>query len=150
MPPVKVSQLIDPDIHCCKSQIIHQLFEPIAARVILSILIPTSPKQDKLMWVPELKGSFTVNLANLTTISVSNVLEPTHVNWKKLWNLEALERLKMFLWRFYYDFLKTKENLSKLFIIIESSCNFCKYASESACHLFLFCPVTKALWFAVC
>ena len=53
MPPIKVSRLIDLDIHYWKSQIIHQLFEPISARAILSIPIPTNLKQNKLMWVPE-------------------------------------------------------------------------------------------------
>ena len=77
MPLIKVSQLIDPDFHCWKSQIIHQLFEPIATRAILSIPIPSSPKQEKLMWVPKSKGSFMVKLAYVTTNSVLNVLEPT-------------------------------------------------------------------------
>ena len=53
MPPIKVSRLIDLDIHYWKSQIIHQLFEPISAKAILSIPIPTNLKQNKLMWVPE-------------------------------------------------------------------------------------------------
>ena len=79
-PPIKVSQLVDLNIHCWKSQIIHQLFKPIAARATLSILIPTSPKQDKLMWVSESKGSFTVKSAYLTANFVLNVLKPTHVN----------------------------------------------------------------------
>ena len=79
-PPIKVSQLVDLNIHCWKSQIIHQLFEPIAARATLSILIPTSPKQDKLMWVSESKGSFTVKSAYLTANFVLNVLKPTNVN----------------------------------------------------------------------
>ena len=56
----------------------------------------------------------------------------------------------MFLWRLCYDIMPTKENFSKCFIISESSCNLCKNASESACHLFLCCPVAKALWFVVC
>nr|POE80751.1 putative ribonuclease h protein [Quercus suber] len=102
------------------------------------------------MWVPESKGSFTVKSTYLIANSVPNVLEATHVNWKKLWNLKALERLKMLLWRLCYDILLTKENLSERFIITESSCNLCKNAFESACHIFLFYPVTKALWFALC
>ena len=50
----------------------------------------------------------------------------------------------MFLWRLCSDIL------SKHFIIFESSYNLCKNASKSTCHLFLFCPIAKALWFAVC
>ena len=80
MPPIKVSRLSDLDIHYWKSQIIHQLFEPISARAILSIPIPTNLKQNKLMWVPESKGSFMVKSAYLIGNFVSNVLEPTHVN----------------------------------------------------------------------
>lgn len=71
------------------------------------------------------------------------------MNWKKLWNLKAPGRLKMFLWRLCSNILPTKENSSKHFIISESSCNLYKNASKSARHLFLFCPVAKALWFAV-
>ena len=56
----------------------------------------------------------------------------------------------MFLWRLCYDILPTKENLSKCFIIFESSYNLCKKTSENTFHLFLFCPGIKALWFIVC
>ena len=48
------------------------------------------------------------------------------------------------------DIVPIKENLSKCFIIFESSCNLCKNTSESTFHIFLFYPDIKALWFTVC
>jgi len=80
----------------------------------------------------------------------TEALSPPAVNWKKLWNLKALERTRMFLWRLSVNALSTKENIAKQLDMPEVNCLFYSTSVETPMHLFLTCPVAKALWFAVC
>ena len=59
----KVAQLIDQD-HCAwRTSIVLDTFNPISANAILSIPIPSRPSLDKLMWIPDSKGLFSVKSA---------------------------------------------------------------------------------------
>ena len=60
---MKVSQLIDLDQRTWKTSLIRNIFNPTSALAILSIRIPTSPCPDKLLWIPDSKGIFSVKLA---------------------------------------------------------------------------------------
>ena len=57
---IKVSHLIDHDLHCWKAPIINNLFDFASAKAILSISIPSRHTLDKLIWVLDLKGLFSV------------------------------------------------------------------------------------------
>ena len=61
--PLTVAQLIHPKFHCWKALLIHELFTLLDAQAILSIPIPIRPRTDKLVWMPDLKGCFSVKSA---------------------------------------------------------------------------------------
>lgn len=71
-------------------------------------------------------------------------------HWKNIWKLNVLERTKMFLWRIAANVLPTKDNLSRRMVINDPNCVICNVEVESPCHVFLTCPMAKALWFASC
>lgn len=56
----------------------------------------------------------------------------------------------MFLWRFCVNALLARDNLIKHINIVDTLCVLCNESEENPCHLFLRCPVAKALWFAAC
>ncbi|XP_075636613.1 uncharacterized protein LOC142608832 [Castanea sativa] len=56
----------------------------------------------------------------------------------------------MFLWRLYVNALPTRDNLIKRMNIADTTCLLCNESEENPCHLFLRCPVAKALWFSAC
>jgi len=57
---IKASELIDSISKSWISDLVKELFAPTNARAILNIPIPMSPKQDKLVWLPDSKGRFSV------------------------------------------------------------------------------------------
>ena len=149
-PSFKVSQLFDPDLHSWKTNLIRELFDPSSAQAILSLPIPFRPSQDKLLWVPNSKGCFTVKSAYQTAHDLSSPQPPSENHWKLIWRLNLPERTKMLLWRIAANVLPTRDNLSKRMTIRETCCTICKQEKESPCHLFLNCPVAKVLWFTAC
>ena len=54
----------------------------------------------------------------------------------------------MFFWRVGTNALPTRDNLMNRMDVENPNCILCNMQTESPCHLFLKCPVAKALWFA--
>ena len=148
-PPLKVSQLIDPDLHCWRAPLVTQLFNPKSTQAILSIPIPLSPSPNKLIWVLDPKGAFTVKSAYQATCHLPVAPLAPAPNWKKLWNLKALEKTNMFPWRMCVNVLPTRENIKRRMSLNDDSCLLCSEFPEDPVHLFLKCHIAKALWFAV-
>ena len=147
---IKVSHLIDHDLHCWKASIINNLFNSTSAKAILSISIPSRHTPDKLIWVLDSKGLFSVKSAHQVLNPPTEALSRSTVNWKKLWNLKAPERTKMFLWRLSVNALPTRANIAKQLDMPKVNCLFYTSSIETPMHLFLTCPKAKTLWFATC
>lgn len=145
-----VSQLFDLDLHCWKSSIIHELFNPNSAQAILSIPLPYYPKKELLMWALNSKGIFFVKSAYRVLIEQDKSSNPAGVPWKKLWKSRLPERVKMLIWRLGSNALPTKDNLMKRLANVDPTCIFSKEKLESGVHLCCECPVTKAIWFSSC
>ena len=148
-PPLKVSKLIDPDLHCWRASLVTRLFDPESTQAILSIPIPLSPSPDKLIWVLDPKGAFTVKSAYQATCHFPVAPLAPAPNWKKLWSLKTPEKTKMFLWRMCVNVLPTRENIKRRMSLNDDSCLLCSDFPEDPVHLFLKCHIAKALWFAV-
>ncbi|KAL0006983.1 hypothetical protein SO802_008485 [Lithocarpus litseifolius] len=147
---MKVSHLIDQDHRSWKTSIVMDIFSSISAKAILSIPIPSRPSPDKLMWILDSKGLFSVRSAYKELLPSTSSQASAEVNWLKLWKIRGPGRIKMFLWRVAANLLPTKENLMSRLDIPEPWCVLCNQEVESATHLFFKCPAAKALWFATC
>ena len=93
-PPLKVSRLIDSDLHCWKALLVIQLFDPALAQAILSIPIPLCLTPNKLIWVLDSKGAFTVKSTYQATCHLPVAPPALTPNWKKLWNMKAPKKTK--------------------------------------------------------
>jgi hypothetical protein len=73
-----------------------ELFVNDSMEAILKVQIPANPRPNKLSWILNFNGRFTVKSAFkcLQVGSQSNVVKGF---WVKLWNLKMHERLKMFI-----------------------------------------------------
>ena len=147
---MKVAQLIDQDHRTWKTNLVMDIFNPISANAILSIPIPSRSSPDKLMWIPDSKGLFSVKSAYKELLPSNPSQAPSGVNWSKLWKLRGPERIKMFQWRIAANVLPTEENLMSRLGIHDPGCALCSQEVESASHLFFRCPTAKAIWFAAC
>ena len=147
---MKVAQLIDHELHTWKNSLVRDMFSPISTQAILSIPIPYWPKPDKLLWIPNSRGLFSVKFAYKELLPTPPPQASFNVNWSKLWKFKGPERIKIFLWRVAVNALPTRENLMSRMDIPNSTCVLCNLELESAPHLFLKCPIARAIWFATC
>ena len=101
------------------------IFYPISANAIISIPIPSRPSPNKLMWIPDLKGLFSVKYAYKELLPSIPSQATTEINWSKLWKLRGPERIKMFMWRIAAIVPPIKENLMSQLDIHEPGCVLC-------------------------
>lgn len=148
--PILVSHLIVSELHSWKSWLVRELFDSQLAQAILSLPLPSRPKLDELIWIPDSKGHFSVKSAYLATKESSLAPLANGINWIKLWKLNAPERIKMLLWRIEVNALPTRENLMTKMHIEDPNCVFYKQEIENLCHVFFRCPASKAIWFSTC
>lgn len=81
--PLMVSQLIDQNLHAWKANLVQDVFDSKLAEAILSIPIPSKPKLDKLIWVPNPKGIFLVKSAYNTATEENHNITSAEFSWKK-------------------------------------------------------------------
>ncbi|KAK9989403.1 hypothetical protein SO802_029642 [Lithocarpus litseifolius] len=119
-------------------------------QAVIQIQIPLSPRLDKLIWVLDQKGDFSVKSAYQASRDQSPRNAPYNVPWQKLWMLNAPKRTKVLLWRIGQNSLPTKENIVLRIGEGNPNCVLCGENIEYCCHLFIKCNVARALWFASC
>lgn len=83
--PLMVSQLIDQNLHAWKANLVQDVFDSKSAEAIPmpSIPIPSKPKLDKLIWVPNPKGIFLVKSAYNTATEENHNITSAEFSWKK-------------------------------------------------------------------
>lgn len=145
-----VSQLIDQELHSWRSNLVQEVFDADSSKAILAIHIPVRPKADKLIWVHNPKGNFSVK--STFCIETEQTYSPSSstMSWNKLWKIQAPERIKMLLWRIGANSLPTKENIQKRVATHDPLCALCQQDTESPIHLFMKCPIARALWHSCC
>uniref|UniRef100_A0A2N9I8Q2 Reverse transcriptase zinc-binding domain-containing protein n=1 Tax=Fagus sylvatica TaxID=28930 RepID=A0A2N9I8Q2_FAGSY len=115
---------------------------------VTKIFIPTTPIADKLIWIADPKGIFSVKSAH--RLQQSHIW-PSHPDpiWQKLWKCKLHERLKTFVWRIGIGVLPTNSNVFSRLSKGDPCCPLCKSDMESTSHLFFKCLATKLFWFGL-
>ena len=90
---------------------VKEIFSLEATQAILTIPITHHPKQDRLIWLPDPKGTFTIK--SVHRVAFTQVCDGSPINsfWKNLWKVRLSKRLKMLLWRIGANVIPTGENL---------------------------------------
>lgn len=99
-----VSTLIDNEIRKWKIELIRTLFLPFEANTILNIPLSHNLPEDKVIWVGNCNGVFTVKNAYYIALGVieyedngeSSNGDPKAPLWRKLWHLKILAKMKIF------------------------------------------------------
>ena len=60
--PIKAHHLIGHTFKAWDEDMVKEIFSPEVAQAILTILIPHHPRQDRLIWLPDPKGTFTIKM----------------------------------------------------------------------------------------
>uniref|UniRef100_A0A2N9GE95 Reverse transcriptase domain-containing protein n=1 Tax=Fagus sylvatica TaxID=28930 RepID=A0A2N9GE95_FAGSY len=108
-------------------------FDKASICAIVKISLSMRNKLDKLMWVANNHGNFTVKSAYFLQQGVMTSIERSM--WKKLWNLKIHERYKMLLWRIALNILPTRQRLQELGQVLDAKCPLCNCEEESSTRM---------------
>lgn len=152
-----VHELIDEDMRCWKNDVIDQVFLSHEAETIKGIPLSSMVSDDKLVWIGNANGKFTVRsayyLAFNLHLSSQNVQGETSNGqdwqgrwWKALWGMNCPAKVKHFAWRACCNILPTKNALALRHVVISRACPLCHVAEESVMHILWKCKMIKKIW----
>lgn len=101
---------------------------------------------DHIYWGLTPTGNFTVK--SMYTALENSLPQTTNYSIKFywIWKLSIHPKIKTFIWLLYHNRLPTRQFLTRLKIITESTCPYCQEADETLNHLFLSCVNAKRYW----
>ncbi|KAK2361038.1 hypothetical protein QL285_086244 [Trifolium repens] len=115
---------------------------PDLQNLVDSIIIPLSPKDDKMLWKLSHDGDLSLKDAYSFYSPVGQV-----VNWGKLvWNAYIPPSKSMVIWRCLQHKLPTDDNLSLRGCLLPSMCSLCDSNIETHHHLFMNCNFATSIW----
>ncbi|CAA0833357.1 Unknown protein [Striga hermonthica] len=117
------------------SDLIFQSFTPQDAENILKIHISKLGRLDKLIWLPNKKGTFTVKSAYQVIQRQKNLERGSEGSsmgqgiqekvWRVTWHMPIKPNIKTFIWRCYNKCLSTADNLRHRGIKVDEVCCWC-------------------------
>lgn len=149
-----VSSLIDIENRTWKAELIRSLFLPFEPNTILNISLSYNLPEDKVIWISNRKGEFTVRSAYYITLKViesdevgeSSDADPRTPLWRKMWHLKIPTKIWIFAWRACMNALPTKLNLNRKGINTTVSCPICDQEVETIMHDLISCDSARQVW----
>ncbi|CAA0807627.1 Unknown protein [Striga hermonthica] len=136
--------------------LIEQTFNPEEAALILNTPLTRRGQKDLLVWHPHKQGLFTVKSAYSLLLASKQVLptlpESSKANlmeskvWRTTWSLKIKNKIKNFLWRCWFKFMGTQDQLALKGISIDPICKICGACDESLEHIFFSCTRASNVW----
>ena len=148
------STLIDSESKRWKVDLVRSLFLPFEANTILNIPLSYNLPEDKIIWIGNKRGEFTVKSAYYIAFKVVDFVEvaecsngdPRTPFWRKLWHLEVPAKIRIFAWKACMNALLTKLNLYKRGINTDVICPICDHGIETILHSLVFCDLARQVW----
>ena len=149
-----VSSLIDPMTLWWRMNLIRATFLPFEPDTILKIPLSHDLSEDKIIWLGNSRGVFTVKSAyhiahNLMGFKMGEECsngDPCKPIWRKLWHLNLLAKIKIFTWRECVNGLPTMEAIYNRRISQTKICRVCGNEPESLDHALLDCAFSSSIW----
>lgn len=138
----RVADLFDAQNSRWKENILEELRDGQCVEDVRKLDLPSCTLEDKLCWIGNKSGKFTVKSCYWDTATVEGECEV----WNHIWKASLHERI--FLWRVVSDILPTNKLLFDRIGGGEAMCTLCGEAPESLGHLFLECNVSRAIAYA--
>ena len=133
---------------------IRSAFLPFEADAILKIPLSRNLPDDKLIWMGNNQGEFTVKSAyHITHYMVetkeeveNSIGDPFKPLWKNLWCLKLPAKVKIFTWRACINGLPTMEKVCSRGISTSTECPICGKELETVHHALLLCDFANLVW----
>ncbi|KAB1997650.1 hypothetical protein ES319_D12G038100v1 [Gossypium barbadense] len=120
-----VSELIDQAQQRWKEDVITSIFDAEEAAAILCIPLPRSVEEDKVVWMGDCTGEYSVRGGYRVLINSGNTNENSLHNtevYRKLWLLDIPAKSKTTIWRMMYNFIPTPHILYNRRIAFVPTC----------------------------
>ena len=110
--------------------------------------------KDRLVWVEDKKGRFTVRsayklareiMAEDNNASCSDPMKLQSV-WRGVWSMNLPNKIKHFAWKACSDILATKDSLFRRKIRVNNLCEACGKRVETIMHMLCFCSRGTEVW----
>ena len=148
-----VSSLIDEDIKMWRRDRLVEIL-PFEVNTILNIPLSHHLSEDSIILVGNKKIIFFVKSAYYVAkkmldsdiqgeTSRGDVRAPL---WKRIWQLNIPEKIRIFAWRLCMNTISTMVNLNRRGIQVDVLCLICKNEEEGVKHAILSCELAKAVW----
>ena len=147
-----VADLIDQTSCTWKSDLVKALYPFPLCKDILGIpLSKTGVVADQLMWKYSNSGDYNVKKAYQILLQDTNHQSPAnHLHFSPPpaeWKVKVPLKKCNCIWRLLHDSLPTFHTLKSRGITNVGLCPLCDSGDESATHLFLHCPFSRACWY---
>ncbi|CAL1384042.1 unnamed protein product [Linum trigynum] len=151
---LKVKEVIHPGEGRWDDQKLRHWFDPETCRAIKTIPLSRLNIEDKLIWHPTSDGIFSVKSVYYVAVNLDRqrgrwkalVSWMDKPSWIRLWEADLPPKLRVFVWQIFHRILPTMEALREKEVDVLPRCPVCWEASETLEHMFLECPVARALW----
>ncbi|WOK97483.1 hypothetical protein Cni_G06191 [Canna indica] len=127
--------------------LIRQMFGEEPVNSISQMQLPIIDKKDKWIWALNKKGKLNCKGAYNFLKNESSEAIDNSFNWRLLWNLKILPKIKFFLWKLVQGRLPTSKWLSMLKITSEQDCWICREGKDNIIHIFFECSFAAKLWY---
>ena len=149
-----VSELIDPELHVWRGDLITNLFHRDDAAAITKILLSRRVVSDSIIWLHNKNGMFSVKSAYKVARRMRGEGSRAESSggcvgklvWPVLWKLCVPNKIKIFGWWACNDILPTKCNLVRRKIINDDKCHICSREMESVTHALWGCAAVQDVW----
>ncbi|KAH9699945.1 putative ribonuclease H protein [Citrus sinensis] len=99
---------------------------------------------DQFYWSHSNKGNFSVFSAYYAISPPDNLLHDS--SWKMAWKWQGPQGVKVFIWLALHGRLKTKAEIARRHMLINTECDRCGALIEDILHVLRDCMVTKGFW----
>ena len=149
-----VSDLIDPELHIWRRDMIMGMFHREDAKAICRIPLSRRSVLDSIFWLHNRSGNFSVKSAYKLARHIQLHGDKAETSsgcvgkriWPVLWKLKIPNKVKIFGWRACHDILPTSYNLSRQRIVTEDKCQLCTREVETTNHALGECAAVQDVW----
>ncbi|KAL5568003.1 hypothetical protein UlMin_024578 [Ulmus minor] len=131
------------------SSIIRESFHEDEAEAILSLPLPRRSTPDTLLWHYDKSGHYTVRsgywLANKGRSVPSSSTVSLNSWWKRLWRLRVPAKIRIFIWKAFYNWIPSLVNLANHGVPSQKRCLICNEANDTTLHALWGCKVLDPL-----
>jgi len=107
--------------------------------------MPVTETNDSFCWGLSNSGAFTTKSATWLAHG-DNSSERLPWQYKWIWNINTMPKIKVFLWQLYHNALPIRRTLLRRGCNIDPLCPLCEDEVESIDHLFKGCSATPRVW----